>query len=433
MKTPHRACIACITLLILSFNIPSFNTAAQTDARVTVAIAWSPDGDMLAIGGSTTSGQGAIWLYDDLGAVIDTIYLPGTVVNVSWNRDGARLAARYDTKGGTRLAIWDWKPLKTSTPLVTTEEIRGPSEGDRIEWSPTGRYIAVDDTLSVHIFDTATGNRVAQLYDKERTGTSGTLDIEWTTNEQSVYVLYEDRNTNQILQWNINTAQIIRTVLSEASFVPISMRQSLDSQWLAVSEGRGSVFLLDGLNFEAERELLIHQRVESHIPYVSYLFWLEGNSALLGLADDGSAYLWDTTTGELIAVDSLIPDKGIYMRDVALTPFGGRLAIATTWYPETPTSTPPYAPTKYQPLLLGGMVRVIVPAPSFDRLTAILELCVQDVATPIEPLSKLTAQPVSEATLPTFVASVEALPDDAMLSACRADLLAMADALRSGE
>src|SRR5690606_760806 len=134
---------------------------------------------------------------------------PNTVFNVRWSRDGAWLAARYDTTGGTRLAIWDWETFDPNTPSVTTEEIRGPSEGDQIVWSPTGRYIAADDALSVHIIDAATGSQVAKLYDEERTGTSGIVGIEWAANEQSIYVLYDDGDVNQLLQWDVATIQVI--------------------------------------------------------------------------------------------------------------------------------------------------------------------------------------------------------------------------------
>src|SRR5690606_6309616 len=294
MKTLYKV---CILLLILSFSLPSFNTAAQTDVRIIVAVAWSPDGETLAIGGSATSGQGAIWLYDGTGTAINTIYLPNTVFNVSWSRDGARLATRYDTTGGTRLAIWDWETFDPNTPSVTTEEIRGPSEGDQIVWSPTGRYIAADDALSVHIIDAATGSQVAKLYNEERTGTVGVVDIEWAADEQSIYVLYGARDVNQILQWDLNTAQVIQTVLSGDSYsFPITMQQSPDGQWLAVSVSLGSVFLLSAPDFKVERKLFVQQG-ESRISYVAHLFWLEDNAALLGLAYDGTSYLWSAATG----------------------------------------------------------------------------------------------------------------------------------------
>src|SRR5690606_39584564 len=69
---------------------------------------------------------------------------------------------------------------------------------------------------------------------------------------------------------------------------------------LAISEGAsGSVFLLSAPDFKVERELSVQQG-ESRIPYVAYLFWLEDNTSLLGLAYDGTSYLWNTTTGDLL-------------------------------------------------------------------------------------------------------------------------------------
>lgn len=430
MKTLYKV---CTLLLILSFSLPSFNTAAQTDVRIIVAVAWSPDGETLAIGGSATSGQGTIWIYDELGTAIDTIDVPDSVFSVSWSRDGARLAARYDTEGGTRLAIWDWKEFEPDTPSATTEDLPGVSDSYRIAWSPSGRYIAANGSSWVYIIDTATGSQVAQLYDEKRTGTVGVVDIEWATNEQSIYVLYGARDVNQILQWDLNTAQVIQTVLSGDSYsFPITMQQSPDGQWLAVSVSLGSVFLLSVPDFKVERELSVQQG-ESRIPYVAYLFWLEDNTSLLGLAYDGTSYLWNTATGDLLARDALISDRAIFLSDTTISPYGGRLALATRWRPTTPSATPAYDTyTTYQSLL-EGMVRIAVPAPSFDRLNAIAELCVQAAATPIEPLATLTAHPVTETTLPDFVASIEVLPEGAIPPACRADLLAVAAAMQSDD
>src|SRR5690606_9673079 len=154
----------CLSFLLLMFLVPAFDVAAQSDVVMLFAVAWSPDGETLAFGGRAISGQGAVWLYDRRGVAIDTIYLPDHPVMIRWSRDGRRLAVRYQVQGGTQLSIWDWEALNTGAPSVTTEEIRGPSAGDQIAWSPTGRYVAVDDSLSVYIIDAATGSPVAQLY-----------------------------------------------------------------------------------------------------------------------------------------------------------------------------------------------------------------------------------------------------------------------------
>ncbi|WP_162909885.1 WD40 repeat domain-containing protein [Aggregatilinea lenta] len=428
MKMLYRVCILS---LILGLSVPSFNVAAQSDARITVAVTWSPDGETLAIGGSTASGQGAIWLYGDLGTAIDTIDLPDSVFSVSWSHDGEQLAARYDTEGGTRLAIWDWRTLDPDRPSVTTEDLFGVSDSYRIVWSPTDRYIAANGSSWVYIIDTATGSQVAQLYDEERTGTVGVVDVEWAADEQSIYVLYGGRDANQLLQWDINNAQVIRTVLSGASYsFPIAMQQSPDAQWLAVSVTLGSVFLLSGPDFKVERELYVQQG-ESEVPYVAYLFWLENSVGLLGLAYDGTSYLWDVDTSDLLTRDTLISDEAIFISDAATSPYGGRLAVATRWRPTALSSTPSYESYITYQSWLDGMLRVTVPAPSFDRLNAIAQSCALNAITPNASLATLTAVPVNESTVAGFVASVNALPDDAMSSACRSDILAIAETLQS--
>lgn len=123
---------------------------------VVTAVAWSPDGETLAVTGRT-SEQGMVWLYDALGNSIGTIDFSGTALGVSWSPDGTRLAVRYDTERGTRLSIWDWESFNPATPLITTEELIGTSARYPIAWSPTGRYIAVNSSVWVYIIDTTTG------------------------------------------------------------------------------------------------------------------------------------------------------------------------------------------------------------------------------------------------------------------------------------
>lgn len=394
---------------------------------VVTAVAWSPDGETLAVTGRT-SEQGMVWLYDALGNSIGTIDFSGTALGVSWSLDGTRLAVRYDTERGTRLSIWDWESFNPVTPLITTEELIGTSARYPIAWSPTGRYIAVNSSVWVYIIDTTTGNQVTQLYDRERTGTAGVLDVAWSVDEQSVYVLYEARDANQLLQWDIHTSQVTQTVLSRVDFFPIGMGQSPDGNQFAVSEGHGSVVILRVPDFNIKQELFVSQG-ESNIPYVSHLIWSKDNRELYGLADDGTLYLWDVMSGELKAVDALIPDSASFLRDSAISPYGGRLAISVRWHPGVSSLPETFETNTSYQFLLDGTVQIVVPFPSLERLQAIAELCVQDSAS-AELAAPLTRQAVTESTLPEFVAQVEALPENTIPPACAADLIAVAEAIQ---
>lgn len=413
----------CLSFLLLTFLVPASDVAAQSDAVMLFAVAWSPDGETLAFGGRAISGQGAVWLYDRRGVAIDTIYLPDHPVMIRWSHDGRRLAVRYQVQWGTQLSIWDWEAFNPDAPSVTTGDFRGPSEADQVVWSPTGRYIALEMQVAVHIIDAATGHEVAQLRDQTRTGTMGIVGIAWAADEQSLYVLYEAREANQLLKWDVTTARVTDTVLSGRSFsFPVSICQSADAQRLAISVATGSVFVLSAPDFQVERRLSVSQG-DSHIPYVAYLYWLDDDS-LLGVSYDGTSYLWNAATGDLLARDALISDRAIFLSDTDISPYGGRLALATRWRPTTPSATPAYDTyTTYQSLL-EGMVRIAVPVPSLDRLNAIVELCAA---------TTLPENLVTAVTLPEFIAEVEALPDGTIPPGCRADLLAMAHTLQAAE
>jgi hypothetical protein len=78
-------------------------------------------------------------------------------------------------------------------------------------------------------------------------------------------------------------------------------------------------------------------------------------------------------------------------------------------------------------------LQVITPLPSFDRLQNILNACIRDTIVPAHEVMDLTVRSVTESTLSDFIAQVESLPEDAIPLACRADLLAVAEALQALE
>jgi hypothetical protein len=76
--------------------------------------------------------------------------------------------------------------------------------------------------------------------------------------------------------------------------------------------------------------------------------------------------------------------------------------------------------------LAGGAVRIVVPAPSLERLQAIADAC----SAPAAVEQSLTAD-IQAGQLTDFVARVEALPVGVIPPACAADLIAVAEALEN--
>nr|MCU0499177.1 hypothetical protein [Anaerolineae bacterium] len=112
------------------------------------------------------------------------------------------------------------------------------------------------------------------------------------------------------------------------------------------------------------------------------------------------------------------------VRDVALSPFGGRLAVAwTNDYGTSPFSVIPYS--GFKQVLAEGSVDVITPAPSFELLSDIQTLCL--------PESTALTAPSDDDGLRDYLETVESLSDDQIPPGCKADLLAVVETLQTRE
>jgi hypothetical protein len=138
---------------------------------------------------------------------------------------------------------------------------------------------------------------------------------------------------------------------------------------------------------------------------------------------NGEISIWDVQTGELI--DNI--RAGIAVKSLAYSPYGGRLAYGGT----IPSDSSALSSNQTDisdagETLAGGAVHIVVPAPSLERLQAVADAC--NAPTAVEralPTSAVASQ------LSTFVANVEALPENTIPPACAADLVAVAEALQS--
>jgi WD40 repeat protein len=133
------------------------------------------------------------------------------------------------------------------------------------------------------------------------------------------------------------------------------------------------------------------------------------------VSGDGTVRQWDTQ-------GNLLQETQIgQLETAAWSPYGARLAV------QMPSQTS----SNGLRTVSGDTFRIEVPFASMDQLNAIAALCVRDASTQSRAVTGLTSQRVTSLNaLPDFVAQVESLPEGAIPAACRADLLAVADALR---
>jgi hypothetical protein len=145
----------------------------------------------------------------------------------------------------------------------------------------------------------------------------------------------------------------------------------------------------------------------------------EDRTTVLGIAGDGTLKEWDIQTGAVLQ-ETRLPA----LATASWSPFGARLAVLdASFLPALDGTSSPKrsAATGFQ---------VILPTPSLARLNQLAAVCVEHGDTSQAAVRTLTAQAITQATLPAFDREVKALPAGAIPTACQADLLAMSAALQ---
>lgn len=151
--------------------------------------------------------------------------------------------------------------------------------------------------------------------------------------------------------------------------------------------------------------------------------WDNHDERLAVVTGDFVIQVWDINTGAVLYES---PPFTSYTAE--FSPYGGRLAVSNLSLPAQQVSGEIDSTlTQNNARIFGkGVVQIIVPTPSLERLQSIAEAC----NTPATIEQSLTAS-IEADRLTEFVAQVEALPENTIPPACRADLLAVAESIQN--
>jgi WD40 repeat protein len=411
-----------VLLLLIVLAIPSSQASAQPTPENThiLDLAWSPDGSRIAIVGVTNEN------IDVYNPEIDKIYGYLSVI---------------DAVSGAKL--YTMQPQGISFASVA--------------WSPDGTRLALaSDNSVVWVLDAEDGHQLGTLEGHFATVITG---VDW--NSTGTQIVSSGNWDEQVILWDAESLTMVRQI--ETTGIPADVTFSADDRTIILGADNG-LFLLDPASREpgkvteqpptlpiwvlrlapspdgsfvavgsfAVPDLLTGIRNDGHTYVVDILTgtviydfvsswgsigglsWSPDNQYLAVVHQDNLMTLWDLKQEPPLIVEThSVPTGDIYPKSgVGFSPYGGRLAIIS------------------QSATRSGMpgVEIIVPAPSLERLAAIAEACVRDGDSRAASLTD--SAPTRSGDLAAFVATVEALALGAIPEACRADLLAVADALR---
>ncbi|MCA0454492.1 MAG: hypothetical protein LCI00_11000 [Chloroflexi bacterium] len=386
---------------LLSSPYASLAFQSQPVTDIVRALDWSPDGSILAIGG-TISGEAGIHLFRD-HSVIALFKTNDNVVSIEWSPDGKKIGTLVAGTPDT-IQIWD---VTSGDKLLTLPQERATTTL-HIEWSLNGEYLAFVRQLTL----TAWGKNISEL---TVNNAQQIQTFAWHPKKSQIFIAGADQF---IRLWDISTNSIVHEQKTDAFIV--SLVTSPDGTKLALGGSNGKVQVWDLASYDTL------YTVQATKDAVWNLEWsLDGQT----IAAVGSSYditIWDANSGQLL--DTIEKQTAGFLQAMAISPYGGRLAYSTNPYGAGGPALTQTVFDDYTEEILNGAVQIVVPAPSPEKLKSITQAC--KVESSLE--QSLTEQ-IDTNNLPSFITEVSALTDEQILPGCKADLLAVANALIAKE
>jgi carbonic anhydrase len=277
-------------------------------------MAWSPQGNLLAVG----RDDGSVLVSDmETGLPTALFEVPsGQVADIVWSPDGTQLAAGHMNGEDGVLRIFD---------MVLGRDVAGFGGNNQgissVAWSPDGELVAA-----------GLGNGEVLLYDPVAlealyslsVGSIGVSSVAWSPDGSALAAGLED---GAILVWERDSWEELASFQSGAESVP-SLAWSLDGEAIAHVGAEGALVVTEVATGEALVELT------SPGGPVTQVAWSPSGEQLAAGSATGLVTVWDAAGWASSTEFSIAPDSGfegdpIPVSALAWSANSGRLAVAT--------------------------------------------------------------------------------------------------------
>ncbi len=307
MKSPRVfRCIMFVTGLLslasMVFASPGAvyaGTRCLRSGEAIRAIAWRPDGEVLAV-----ATDEELWLCDIHGDPLNRLPVVSgqKMRRLAWSPDGGKLAAStYATDSIVHVYVWDLNTLSVDVTLGDTQ-----SQVSEIAWSADGQRLATTWLNEIRIWDVSAGESLTTLKGHELPYSIKSLA--WSNDGKR---LAGGSNDHTVRIWDTSTYQIL-AVLQLTESVDWVVWSPDDTQLAAVDYAHIAIW--DSTNY---------QRISTLTGHTAAIVRLDWKAETLASADvDHVIRIWDTNTWQTV---STIPnDEKVFT--ISLSPDGDRLA-----------------------------------------------------------------------------------------------------------